>query len=74
VDAAEALLQAQARKGFPVINKALMRENRRTIGIAGWHGASYHAGRHQDEARHEAAYFEAVRRDEPKSAVLARCR
>jgi hypothetical protein len=44
VDAAEALRQAQARKGFPFINKALMRENGRTIGIAGWHGASYHAG------------------------------
>jgi len=34
MDALEALLQTQACKRFPVINKPLMRENGRTIGIA----------------------------------------
>jgi hypothetical protein len=31
VNAAKALLEAQACKGFPVIDKALMRKNGRTI-------------------------------------------
>src|ERR1039458_5825859 len=50
MDAPKPLRESEVRKGLPVRNKALMGEDRRTIGIVGKHGINPVVLPHQERA------------------------